>query len=73
MGQIELAYGLPEETYCYNDALQKYQKQRSANPIETSTSSTVTGVLQGDTLAPYLFILCLDYILWTWIDLIKNK
>ena len=33
----------------------------------------VTGVLQGDTLAPYLFIICLDYILWVSIDLMKEN
>ena len=33
----------------------------------------VTGVLQGDTLAPYLFMLCLGYILHTSIDLIKEN
>ena len=31
------------------------------------------GVLQEDTLAPYLFIICLDYILWMLIDLIKQN
>ena len=25
----------------------------------------MTGVLQGDTLVPYLFIICIDYILRT--------
>ena len=30
------------------------------------------GVLQGDTLAPFLFIICLDYILRTSIDKIKE-
>ena len=29
--------------------------------------------LQGNTLAPYLFIICLDYVLRTSIDLIKEK
>ena len=29
----------------------------------------VAGVLQGDTLAPYLFIICLDYVLRMSIDL----
>ena len=32
----------------------------------------VAGVLQGDTLVPYMFI-CLDYVLWTIIDLIKEN
>ena len=31
-----------------------------------------SGVLQGDTLAPYLFIICLDYVLTTSIDLMKE-
>ena len=30
----------------------------------------VAGVLQGDTLAPHLFIICLDYVLRTSIDLL---
>ena len=33
----------------------------------------ITGVLQGDTLAPYLFIICLDYVLRTSIDLMKEN
>ena len=33
----------------------------------------VTGVLQGDTLVPYLFIICLDYALRTSIDLMKEN
>ena len=33
----------------------------------------VAGVLQGDTLAPYLFIICLDYVLRTTIDKIREN
>ena len=33
----------------------------------------VTRILQGDTLAPFLFIICLDYVLRTSIDLIKKN
>ena len=33
----------------------------------------VTGVLQRDTLAPYLFIFCLDNVLRTSIDLMKEN
>ena len=33
----------------------------------------VVGVLQGDTLVPYLFIICLDYVLRTLIDKIKEN
>ena len=30
---------------------------------DTDYFDIVAGVLQGDTLAPYLFIICLDYVL----------
>ena len=33
----------------------------------------VTAVLIGDTLALHLFIICIDYILWTSIDIIKEN
>ena len=31
------------------------------------------GILHGNTLVPYLFIICLDYVLWTSIDLTKEN
>ena len=33
----------------------------------------VADMLQGDTLAPYLFIICLDYVLRTPIDKMKDN
>ena len=39
---------------------------------DTEYLNIVVGVLQGDTLAPYLFIICQDYMLRTSIDP-KNK
>ena len=33
----------------------------------------IASVLQGDTLAPYLFIICLDYVLWTSIHKMKDN
>ena len=40
---------------------------------DTDFFDIVAGVLQGDMLAPYLFIIYLDYILQTLIDLIKEN
>ena len=40
---------------------------------DTDYFDIVEGVLQGDTLAPYLFIICLDYVLWMSIDLMKDN
>ena len=41
--------------------------------METDYFDIVAGVLQGDTLAPYLFIICLDYVLRTSIDKIREN
>ena len=40
---------------------------------DTDYFDIVAGVLQGYTLAPYLFIICLDYVLRTSIDLMKEN
>ena len=40
---------------------------------DTEYFNIVAGVLQGDTLAPYLFIICLDYVLRTSIDKIREN
>ena len=40
---------------------------------DTDYFDIVAGVPQGDTLAPYLFIICLDYMLRTSIDKIKEN
>ena len=40
---------------------------------DTEYFDIVAEVLQGDTLAPYLFIICLDYVLRTSIDKIREN
>ena len=40
---------------------------------DTDYFDIVAGVLQEDTLAPYLFIICLDYVLRKSIDKIKEN
>ena len=47
-------------------------KVRSADG-DTDYFNIVAGVLPGDTLAPFLFIICLDYMLRTSIDLRKEN
>ena len=41
--------------------------------METDYFDIVAGVLQGHTLAPHLFIFCLDYVLRTSINLMKQN
>ena len=40
---------------------------------DTEFVDITAGVLQGDTLAPFLFIICLDYVLRTSVDLEKGN
>ena len=47
--------------------------RRSKYNRYTDFFEIVAGVLQGDTLAPYLFIICLNYLLRTSIDLMKES
>ena len=74
MEQILLAYVQPWETVAPIIILYKNMKVKVYSPDgDTDFFGIVTGVLQGDTLTPYLFIICLDYILWMSIDLMKEN
>ena len=74
MEQILLAYGLPKETVAAIMVLYRNTKLKVCSPDGvTDYFDIVAGVLKGDTLAPYLFIICLDYVLRTSIDKIKEN
>ena len=74
MEQIFQAYGFPKESVAAIIMLYKNTKVKVRSPDgDTDFFDIVTGVLQGDTLASYLFIICLDYILQTLIDLMKEN
>ena len=74
MEQILLAYGIPKETVAAITILYRNTKVKVRSPDgDTEFFDIVAGVLQGDTLAPYLFIICLDYVLRTSIDKIKEN
>ena len=73
MKQILLAYGLPKETVAAIIMLYRNTKVKVRSPDgDTDNFDILAGVLQGDTLAPYLFIICLDYVLRTSIDKIRE-
>ena len=57
-------YGVPEKlvnaVMClYNNTSSKVR----VGNTESSSFSTTTGILQGDTLAPFIFIVVLDWVL----------
>ena len=64
MEQIFLANGLQKETVAAIMMPYRNSKVKVRSPA---------GVLQGDTLSPYLFIICLDYVHRTSIDKIKEN
>ena len=74
MEQIQLAYGLTKETITAIMMLYKNMKAivRSLNG-DADFHDLITGVLDWDTLEPYLLIICLDYVLWMSIDLINEN
>ena len=74
MEHILLVYGLPKETVA---AIRMLYKNTKVNVRSSGGDSDdfdiVAGVLQGDTLAPYLFIICIDFVLRTSIDKMKDN
>ena len=74
MEQILLAYGLLKETVAAITILYRNTKVKVRSPDgDTEYFDIVAGVLKGDTLAPYLFIICLDYVLRNSIDKIREN
>ena len=74
MEQILLAYGLPKETEVAITILYRNTKVKVYSPDgDTEYFDIVAGVLQGDTLAPYLFIICLDKIRENGFELTKKR
>ena len=69
MEQILLAYGLPEETVATIMMLYRNSKVK----FRSLDGDIVAAVPQGDTLAPFLFIMCLDYVFRTSIDKTKEN
>ena len=72
MEQILLVYGIPKETVAAITILYRNTKVKVLSP-DTEYFDIVAGVVQGDTLTPYLFIICLDYIIRTSIDKIREN
>ena len=74
MEQILLAYGLPKETVAAITILNKNTKVKVRSPDgDTEYFDIVAGELLRDTLVPYLFIICLNYMLRTSIDKIREN
>ena len=74
MEQILLAYSQPKETVVAITILYRNTKVKVRSPDgDTEYFDIVAGVLQRDTLVPYLFIICLGYVLRTSIDKIREN
>lgn len=74
MFEILGLYGIPKEIV---DAIKLLYTDTSSTILtpdgETDLFSIKAGILQGDTLAPFLFIVVVDYVLRNSLDLIKSK
>ena len=74
MEKILLAHGLPKETVAVIMMLYKNTKVKvCSSDGDTDYFDIVTGVLQGDTIAQYLFIIYLNYVLRTSIDIMEDN
>ena len=74
MEQILLAYSLSKTTFVAIMTLYRNTEVKVHSPDgDTDYFDIVADVLQGDTLAPYLFILCLHYVHRNSIDKMKDN
>ena len=74
MEQILLTHGLPKEAVAAIMILYRNIKVKLHSPDgDTDYFDIVAGVLQGDTVAPYLFIIWVGYEFRTSIDKIKEN
>ena len=74
MEKLLLAYGLPKETVTAIIMLHKNMKAIVCTPDgDSDFCDIVAGFLQGYTLVQYIFTLCLDYVLQTSRDLMKEN
>ena len=70
---VLIKYGLPSETVNAIMILYKNTRSMVRSPDgDTPFFEITTSVLQGYTLAPFLFIICLDYILKNSLDCNKE-
>ena len=63
MEQILLVYGLPKETITATMMLYSNMKVKVHSSDGDTDFDITAGVLLGNPLVPYLFIICLDYLL----------
>ena len=74
MFEILALYGIPPEIIKAIKVLYTNTKAKVITTDgETDVFNIVAGVLQGDTLAPFLFIIVLDYVLRISLDVNNNK
>ena len=74
MFEILELYGIPKQMV---EAIRLLYTNNSASVLspdgETKPFDIKAGILQGDTLAPFLFIMVVDYILRLSLDTSKDK
>ena len=74
MFEILKLYGIPDKIIAAIKVLYTNTVSTVLSPDgETSPFSIEAGILQGDTLAPFLFIIVVDYVLRVSIDTISNN
>ena len=74
MFEILELYGIPPEIISAIKVLYSNTKSTILTPDgETEHFDILAGILQGDTLAPFLFIIVIDYVMRVSVDTIKEK